>query len=115
VRTGTASAELAIADAAGESLKQGQLGQVIFNINERESFVVPENAVIYREGKPYVRILEKNRVRRIPVSIAANLGDRIEIASGVKENEQVITHWSRFISDDEEVDVQKSESATKGL
>ena len=49
------------------------------------------------------------KVKKIPVKVSLNLGDKVEISEGLKEGQTVITRWSRFIADNEEVEVQKPE------
>ena len=109
IRSGTASAELRLEGMGIESLKQGQIGQVAFDIHERSSIVLPTSALIFREGIAYVRILDNMKVKKIPVKVAINLGDKVEIAEGLQEGQTVITRWSRFIADNEEVEVQQQE------
>ncbi len=109
IRSGTASAELKLQGKGIENLKQGQIGQITFDVHKRSSIILPASALIFREGTAYVRILDNMKVKKIPVKIAINLGDKVEIASGLKEGETVITRWSRFIADNEEVEVQQAE------
>jgi HlyD family secretion protein len=109
IRFGTASAELKPVGKGIESLKQGQIGQISFDVHQRSCIVLPASALIYREGLSYVRVLENMKVKKIPVKIAVNLGDKIEIAEGLKEGQTVITRWSRFIADNEEVEIQPTD------
>lgn len=110
IRTGTANAELKLQGAGIETLKQGQIGQVTFDVHQRSSIILPSSAVTFREGLAFVRILDdKKKVKKIPVKIAINLGDKVEISDGLKEGQMVITRWSRFIADNEEVEIQQPE------
>jgi len=109
IRFGTASAELKLDGAGIESLKQGQIGQVTFDVHQRSSIILPASALIFREGLAYVRILDKMKVKKILVKIALNLGDKVEISEGLLEGQTVITRWSRFIADNEEVEVEQPE------
>jgi multidrug efflux pump subunit AcrA (membrane-fusion protein) len=122
LKTGTANAVLALQKATSpkkatsqadpKPLNQGQLGQVQFRINPRKSFVLPENSLILKSGVTYVRVLNNNKARLVPVKVTLNLGDKVEIGavsgsvSGLREGDQVITRWNRYISENEEVEVQ---------
>lgn len=114
LKTGTASAELKpIAKVKAEkvtSLRQGQLGQASFKINERQSILIPETAVTFKEDKPYVRVLDKGKVQRKLVELGQRRGDSFEVKSGLQAQEQFVVRTSRFVSDGEDVDVQAPEN-----
>jgi multidrug efflux pump subunit AcrA (membrane-fusion protein) len=107
--TGTASAKLNLTGSNSDQLRSGQMGAITFEINHRQSIVIPENALVYRDGKPFVRLLENGQAKRIPVTLSQNFGDTVEIASGLTAGQKLITRWSRFIADNEEVEAQSSE------
>jgi RND family efflux transporter MFP subunit len=106
-KTGTASVELVLKDKTEAKLRPGQIARVLFEVNPRNRIIIPESAVIFREGKAFVRLFEDGKAKRIAVKIAVNLGDRVEISEGLKPSQQLITRWSRFITDEELVEVQK--------
>ena len=113
IKSGTATAELRPL-AKSASLRQGQLGQVSVTTNQRDAFLIPESAVIYREDKPFIRILSQGKVVKKSIELGNRMGDSYEVKSGVKPGEQVITRTSRFVPDGEEVDIQKEkEQETK--
>ena len=111
IHTGTACAELEFVQLK-PSVAQGLIGQVFFKANPRSSYVIPENAIVYREGKPFIRILEKNKIKRVPVVIAKNMGDKVEIQTGLQDGWELVIRSSRFVADDEEVETQKTEGAS---
>lgn len=108
VRSGTATAEFKpTGDLA--SLRQGQLGQIILKTNERESFLLPESAVIYRDEKPFVRVFENGKVKKIAIELGKRNGESFEVKKGLDKGQQIVTRASRFISDGEDVEIQKPE------
>lgn len=112
LKTGTANALLSFinkSEAPLANLNQGQLGQLAFRVNTRKSVVIPESALVLRSGGTFVRILNGKKAKLVPVTVSLDLGDKVEIQKGLSDGEQVITRWSRFIGDDEEVDVQAPE------
>jgi multidrug efflux pump subunit AcrA (membrane-fusion protein) len=110
VKSGTATAELRFLTKS-ETLRQGLLGQVALKTNERSSFIVPESAIIYRDDKPYVRILTGGKVQKKSIELGSRRGDSFEIKSGLQPGEQIVTRTSRFVSDGEEVEVQSQPEA----
>ncbi len=109
VKSGTATAELRPLKESG-LLRQGILGQISLKTNQREAFLLPESAIIYRDEKPFVRVLANGKVQRKEIKLGSRMGDSYEVSGGLKAGEQIVTRSSRFISDGEEVEVQKSES-----
>jgi multidrug efflux pump subunit AcrA (membrane-fusion protein) len=109
IHTGTACAELEFVQPK-VAVAQGLIGQVFFKANPRSSYVIPENAIVYREGKPFIRILEKNKIKRVPVEIAKNMGDKVEIQAGLQDGWEMVIRSSRFVADGEEVEAQKPDA-----
>lgn len=112
VQSGTATAELKPLGQL-DSIRQGQLGQVVLKTNLRDSFLLPESAILYRDDKPYLRVVTDGKVQRKEVELGPRQGSSFEVKSGLKPGEIVVTRTSRFISDGEEVDVQPAQSEAK--
>jgi len=120
-KTGTATAQLEFGpkalgqssaglSVAGQSLRPGLIVQVQFNVNGRESVILPSSSLTYKEGKPHVRILDGVKAQRVPVEIRSELGGSVELKSGVTGGAKVITRSNRFISDGEEVEIETSKT-----
>ena len=109
VRSGTATAELKPLSKA-ETLRQGQLGQIQLQTNERQSFLLPESAIVNRDDKTFVRVLEAGKIQKKPIELGNRIGDSFEVKSGVKSGDQIVTRTSRFVADGEDVEVQKEQS-----
>lgn len=107
--SGTATAELRPLEKI-ELLRQGQLGQISLKTNVRQTFVVPESAIVYRDDKSFLRVFEGGKVQRRPIALGRRVGGTYEITQGLKGGEQIITRTSRFVADGEEVEIQKSEA-----
>lgn len=110
-KTGTATAQLEFGKKAlSQSLRPGLIVQVQFSVNGRESVILPSSSLTYKEGKPYVRILDGIKAQRVPVEIRSELGGSVELKSGVVGGAKVITRANRFISDGEEVEVETAKT-----
>ncbi len=111
-KTGTAKGEIEVSKTA--HLIPGQIGQVQFEANERNRIVIPESAVIFRDGKTWVRqILAGKKAQKIPVQLGVRLGETFEVLSGLDDQTQIVVRANRFIADGEEVEV--SETPKKSL
>ncbi len=81
-------------DAEGFDIKTGMTANVIIIANSKESvLVVPQRAVLYKEGKRTVRIpLDDYTFEEIEVEVGLKGSDgMIEILSGLKEGDKIIT------------------------
>ncbi len=80
--------------AEGFNIKTGMTANVIIIANSKESvLVVPQRAVLYKEGKRTVRIpLDDYTFEEVEVGVGLKGSDgMIEILSGLKEGDKVIT------------------------
>lgn len=74
--------------------------------SERNVDTLPTNAIKQAGDKNYVYLVEKNKVKEIEVEVGVANHDRIEILSGVKENDMVIMNPSKDLVDGMEVDIK---------
>ncbi len=119
IKTGTSNAILTFVASKTElaslsqNLSQGQLGQVLFHVNPRKSFVLPESTLVLRGGGTFVRVLTGTKAKLVPVTVSLDLGDKVEIQTGLIDGQQIITRWNRFIADGEEVEIQTQDKSDK--
>lgn len=84
---------------AKEILRPGMFARTEFNMGNRRSFTVPDVAVQKQMGvnDRYVYVVKDGVAERRVVEIGRQVGDRVEILSGVGEGEMVaITSLSRI-------------------
>lgn len=74
-------------------LYAGLYGTVKFLLTPDEiNFTIPTTAVIITSGRPHVAIVDENNIVHLrPIDIGRDYGNRMEIISGLKENEQIVT------------------------
>ncbi len=56
----------------------------------REMLTVPRSSVVEKEGKPAVFVLDGSRVRLSEVQVGLDLGDRVEVVTGVGPNDKIV-------------------------
>ncbi|NUQ63728.1 MAG: efflux RND transporter periplasmic adaptor subunit, partial [Pirellulales bacterium] len=66
----------------------------------REKIVVPKAAVQSDQGGSYVWVVSDNVARRQDVRLGPNSGERIEIASGIREGDKVVVRGAERLSGD---------------
>ncbi len=109
--TGTAKAEMKILDT--KTLRPGAVGQVEMEVNSRQGIVIPERALTYRQQKPHARVVIEGKAKSLEVKLGAQLGDQIEIISGLKESDELIVRSSTFVGDGTEVEIYKKDTKEK--
>jgi RND family efflux transporter MFP subunit len=73
------------------------------------ALTVPQAAVLFREGRPAVLVLEGDRVALRPVATGRRVDGQVEVASGLAEGERVVVSGAGFLSDGDRVRVAAPE------
>ncbi len=89
------------------TLKPGFFANVSFlkNVNEK-AIILPGEAVIQKEGKHIAYVMTNKIARLRNIRIGSYLGGKIEILSGIKPNDLVITSGNRSVKDGDLVKVR---------
>jgi multidrug efflux pump subunit AcrA (membrane-fusion protein) len=104
---GTASGELSMSVVNEKLLTPGLVGRVLFKVNQREGILLPENAVVYKGDKTFVRVIAADTTAmRVPVRVGDKRQGLIEILSGIKAGDQVVDRASGFVADGDKVKVE---------
>jgi len=106
--TGTATAELAMTSKS--DVPPGLVGKVHFKVREHDGFQFPTDALVYRGKDTFLRIINDNKASLTPVTVGRTRRGIVEIVKGLKENSVVVVRTNKFISDGEEVTVEKKKS-----
>jgi multidrug efflux pump subunit AcrA (membrane-fusion protein) len=107
VQSGSVLVELQ-ADSAGGALKPGAFAQVHFPLaaNAR-ALTVPASALIVSDRGSAVAVVgTDNRITIRPIRVARDLGDRIDVASGLSGSERIVDSPPDALSDGDKVRIQ---------
>jgi len=106
--TRTFNVEIVI-DNANKLLKPGMFARVELNMGSENVLVVPLVAVIKQTGtnERYIFVYENGKAERRPVTIGKIFDDKLEILSGLSENEDVIIAGHTKLLDQSEVTLVK--------
>jgi RND family efflux transporter MFP subunit len=86
----TLLAEIDVDNKTGELLP-GAYAQVHLHLRgDSDPLVVPATALLFRAEGPRVAVLKDGKVELVGVTLGRDLGNAVEIASGLKGDEQVI-------------------------
>ncbi|MDJ0868598.1 MAG: efflux RND transporter periplasmic adaptor subunit [Myxococcota bacterium] len=74
------------------ALLPGMFARVEAELGRRQAFLLPEEAVVSDREGPFVwRIDADDEAERVPVELGARAGGRVEIRTGVREGDRVVT------------------------
>ncbi|HEX4949986.1 MAG TPA: efflux RND transporter periplasmic adaptor subunit [Blastocatellia bacterium] len=93
----------------GGVLKGEMFARVELNLgSERETLLLPRDALVYRGDQPGVYMIEKDTAKFLPVETGLTQEDKVEVISGLKLGDVVITRGSNLLKDGDRVRVQEA-------
>jgi len=88
----------------GGSLKGEMFARVELNLGtERDTLLLPRDALVYRGDKPGVYIIEAEKAKFIEVATGLTQEDKVELLDGLKHGDKVITQGVNLIKDGDKV------------
>ncbi len=84
-------------------------GHVVVDVH-KAALVVPKSAIVGGPEGPGVEVVDQGKAKRVPVQTGYADGERVEILSGVTENQQVIVQGAYAIPDGTPVQPQEPAS-----
>jgi RND family efflux transporter MFP subunit len=88
----------------GHLLKGEMFARIELNLgSERETTLLPRDALVYRGDQPGVYTIEKDLAKFLPVETGLSQADKVEVVSGLKVGDVVITRGSNLIKDGDRV------------
>jgi len=106
----TIDVELSIPNA-GHRIKPGMYAEVEWVESRRSSLVVPLTSVVERTGQKYVFLAAGGLARLNAVTLGAVVGDTVEILSGLKGDEQIVTTGAGQLNDKDKINTIKPKTA----
>jgi len=107
--TRTLLTEVQVPNPTG-ALAPGEFGEVTFHLRaSRPTVVIPSNALLFRAQGPQVALVRgDNKVHLQSVQLGRDLGNSLEVLSGLRPEDVVIANPSDSITEGAAVDVQPS-------
>jgi multidrug efflux pump subunit AcrA (membrane-fusion protein) len=106
----TIDVELSIPNPS-HRLKPGMYAEVEWIESRRTSLVIPLVSVVDRGGQKYVFLAVDGRAQMAPISVGAVVGDVIEIFSGLKGDERVVTTGAGQLNDKDRITLVERSAA----
>jgi RND family efflux transporter MFP subunit len=97
------------------ALRPGAYVQVAVPATAHADIMVPGNALLFRAEGPRMAVVDSNGVVHLhKIVIAQDLGQSLEIESGIEPTDKIIINPSDSIADGDHVRVQQASNTTKG-
>nr|WP_315426996.1 efflux RND transporter periplasmic adaptor subunit [uncultured Albidiferax sp.] len=91
---------LVYVDLQSNLLKPGMFAKGAFELGQSAALTVPQTAVVVRDAFSYVyRVGADKRVARVKVQTGRQVGDRLEITSGLDANALLVASGAGFLND----------------
>lgn len=95
----------ALLDNTDGRLRPGQFMSASLTLQQRQSLVVPEQAVLVRGNDSYVFVAEDGIARRLSVTLGARMPGLVEITAGLEEGAAVVVSGQDRLSSGERVEL----------
>lgn len=91
--------------AVSNLIVPGQLTDVFLPLTDvGRELLVPRDAIVLRNGGNYVfRVDERNRAKRVDVSLGAGRGDRVAVSGDLEHGDRVVVRGAQRLEDGQEV------------
>ncbi len=90
----------AVLEDPGTDLLTGISVKITASTQKAENaMIVPQNAVYYDNGAPYVYVLADGTAHQVYIETGVSNADQIEVVSGLSESDQLITSWHPNLAD----------------
>lgn len=105
---GTAPAELKVGSAEQKQIVAGMVGTVQFKVNQREGFLLPDYAIVYKGDEAFVRLVKDGKSNKVPVKLGEKRQGEVEVLTGLKSGDEIVSRASRFVPDGAAVQVESA-------
>lgn len=104
--TGTATAELVIKESKEKTLlPPGSVGTVSFRTQEHQGFELPETSVVFKGKNPFLRVVEGNKAKYIPVTLGNTRQGQVEVLKGLEKGMSVVVRSGTYVGEGDEVTI----------
>ncbi len=107
IQTGTVKVTVEVYDESLR-LKPGMFVEVRIAIGAKENvLVIPRKAILYKQNKTYAFVLNRNQVSQREIVLGLTEEDYVEVTSGLKPGDVIVTVGVEGLEDGQRVDVVK--------
>jgi RND family efflux transporter MFP subunit len=98
--TGRLAGAAGPAGQASAAVTAGMFAKGEFDLGSSSALTIPQQSVVIRDGFSYVFVLgADSHVSQVKVQTGRRLGDRVEVASGIKADAELVASGAGFLND----------------
>ena len=104
-------------DRKDDRVKVGMYGRVkVVTESVKDAIVVPSTAVVTRDSKNYIFVVEphsdkRSTVKFVPVTVGLTVDNKTEIAQGLKAGDEIVTKGMSLLNDGAKVNITSNSTA----
>lgn len=99
-----------VAIPAEANVRSGTFGRGVIELLRREGVAAPIGALLYREGKAYLQVVENDTIESREVTLGARADGFAEVTNGLAEGEVFVARAGTFVADGDRIKpVQEAE------
>lgn len=104
-------------DRKDDRVKVGMYGRVkLVTESVKDAIVVPSTAVVTRDSKNYIFVVEphsdkRSTVKFVPVTVGLTVDNKTEIAQGLKAGDEIVTKGMSLLNDGAKVNITSNSTA----
>ena len=104
-------------DRKDDRVKVGMYGRVkLVTESVKDAIVVPSTAVVTRDSKNYIFVVEPHSDKRsivkfVPVTVGLTVDNKTEIAQGLKAGDEIVTKGMSLLNDGAKVNITSNSTA----
>lgn len=110
----TRLAQVTVDLPAGSGARPAMYLQGRLRVGQAAALVVPADSVVLRDGRPYVFVLQGERVGRVAVDTGRRQGAQVEVTRGLQPGQRVVVRGAGFLADGDAVQVAPHSSSATG-
>ncbi len=97
----------------GAGLRPGMFARAEIQAGDAAALTVPQSALLFREGRPAVLVVQGDRVALRPVAAGRRQDGVVEVTQGLAAGEQVVVSGGGFLADGDRVRVAPAPVAAR--
>ncbi len=104
-------------DRKDDRVKVGMYGRVkLVTESVKDAIVVPSTAVVTRDSKNYIFVVEphsdkRSTVKFVPVTVGLTVDNKTEIAQGLKAGDEIVTKGMSLLNDGSKVNITSNSTS----
>jgi HlyD family secretion protein len=94
-------------------ISPGMFARAKMGMGHHQALVIPSASVMGEGEQYYTFVLDGDHVKKVPVSVGARSGDKLEVTKGLSADQQVVVKGAGFVADGDMVTVAATQPSSE--